>query len=304
MVSNDRHMRILIAGASGLIGRPLAAALRSLGHEVRRLVRARPWPDATRPAGEYWWDPPAGRVEDRAFEGVDAVINLCGSPIGMRWSAARKQMIIDSRVEPTDVLAEEVAERGVPALLNASGITYYGETSDTVVDETSAAGRGFLAGLCQRWEAATGPAVRAGARVVHLRTGLVLAHGGLLGPLRPLFRLGLGARLGDGRQFMPWISLRDEIAAIRFLVEHATLSGPVNLCAPEPVTNAEFTRTLARVLHRPAPWRVPASVLRLAMGEAADELALISLRTMPAVLLKAGFSFTDTRLDQALAAAR
>lgn len=297
-------MRILITGSSGLIGRPLVAALRQSGHEVRRLVRVRPPVGAAHPADEYWWDPPAGRVEDRAFQGVDAVINLCGSPMGMRWSAARKQMIIDSRVEPTDVLAEEVAERGVPVLLNASGITYYGEASVTAADETTPAGKGFLAGLCQRWEAATGPAARAGARVVKLRTGLVLARGGLLGPLRPLFRLGLGARLGDGRQYMPWISLRDEIEAIRFLVEHETLSGPVNLCAPEPVTNAEFTRTLARVLHRPAPWRVPASALRLVLGEAADELALISLRAVPAVLAKAGFSFTDTRLDQALAAAR
>lgn len=292
-------MRILIAGSTGLIGRPLVSALRESGHEVRRLVRVRP-----PKAGEYRWDPPAGRIEDGAFDGVDAVINLCGSPMGMRWSAARKQMIIDSRIEPTEVLAEEVAERGVPALVNASGISYYGETGDTVVDETSAAGHGFLAGLCQRWEGATGPAVRAGARVVHLRTGLVLAHGGLLGPLVPLFRLGLGARLGDGRQFMPWISLTDEIAAIRFLVEHETLAGPVNLCAPEPVTNAEFTRALARVLHRPAPWRVPAAVLRLALGEAADELALTSLRAVPAALAKAGFSFADTRVDQGLAVAR
>lgn len=292
-------MRILIAGSSGLIGQPLVATLRAAGHEVRRLVRARSSADDA-----YRWDPPAGRVEDRAFEGVDAVINLCGSPMGLRWSAARKQMITDSRVEPTDVLAEEVAERGIPALLNASGISYYGETSDTAVDETSPAGKGFLPGLCQRWEAATGAAARAGARVVNLRTGLVLAHGGLLGPLRPLFRLGLGARLGDGRQFMPWISLRDEVAAIRFLVEHETVSGPVNLCVPEPVTNAEFTRSLARMLHRPAPWRVPAFALRLALGEAADELALMSLRVLPTVLTKAGYSFTDTRLDQALAAIR
>ncbi|WP_285487061.1 TIGR01777 family oxidoreductase [Amycolatopsis taiwanensis] len=289
-------MRILIAGSSGLIGRPLMAALRESGHEVRRLVRA-----SSPAAGEYRWDPPAGRVEDGAFDGVDAVINLCGSPMGMRWSAARKQMIVDSRIEPTDVLAEEVAEHGVPSLLNASAISFYGDTGETVVDETSAAGQGFLAGLCQRWEAATGPAVRAGARVVHLRTGLVLARGGLLGPLAPLFRLGLGARLGDGRQFMPWISLADEVAAIRFLVEHETLTGPVNLCAPEPATNAEFTRTLARVLHRPAPWWVPASALRLALGEAADELALMSVRAVPAVLTKAGFSFTDTRLERALA---
>lgn len=296
-------MRILIAGSSGFLGTPLTAALRDAGHEVRRLIRVQAHADRARQPGDYWWDPPTGRVEHGAFDGVDAVINLCGSPISMRWSAARKQIIIDSRVEPTDVLAEEVAEHGVSALINASGIHYYGETGDAVVDETSPAGTGFLAELCQRWEAATGPAVRAGARVVHLRTGIVLGAGGMLGPMAPLFRLGLGAQLGDGRQYLPWVSLRDDVAAIRFLTEHDSVSGPVNICAPEPVTNAEFTRTLAQVLHRPAPWRIPAAALRLALGEAADELALISLRAVPAVLRKAGFCGKDTKLDQALAAA-
>lgn len=290
-------MRILIAGASGLIGRPLVAELRASGHDVRRLVR-RP----SRSGDEFEWDPPAGRIDERAFDGVGAVINLCGAPIGRRWSAATKQMIVDSRVEPTDVLAEDVAEHGVPALINASAIGFYGDTGDRVVDENSPRGQGFLAGLCEAWEAATAPAARAGARVVNLRTGLVLAKGGLLGPLKPLFQFGLGGRLGDGRQYLPWIAISDEVGAIRFLTEHETVSGPVDLCAPEPVTNAEFTRVLAQVLHRPAPWRVPAVAIRAAFGEAGGELALVSQRAVPTVLREAGYSFACTELDRALAA--
>ncbi|HKS48901.1 MAG TPA: TIGR01777 family oxidoreductase [Amycolatopsis sp.] len=291
-------MRVLIAGASGLIGTPLVTALREAGHNVRRLVRRE-----ARAAGEYSWDPPAGRIDEHALDGVDTVINLCGYPVGMRWSAARKQMISDSRVEPTEVLAEAVAERGVPSLINASGINFYGDTGETVVDESCPRGQGFLAGLCENWEGATATASRAGARVVLLRTGIVLGPGGLLKPLKPLFRIGLGGRLGGGKQYMPWISLRDEVAAILFLVEHETLSGPVNLCVPDPVTNAEFTRTLARALHRPAPWWVPADALRIVLGEAADELALVSIRAVPQVLEKAGFAFADTDIDRALTAA-
>lgn len=291
-------MRILIAGSSGFIGRSLVAGLRAGGHEVRRLVRRAP-----QAGDEFAWDPPSGRIDERAFDGLGAVINLCGAPIGRRWSAATKQMIVDSRVEPTDVLAEDVAEHGVPVLINASGAGFYGDTGDRVVDETSPRGQGFLAGLCEAWEAATAPAARAGARVVNLRTGLVLGKGGLLGPLKPLFQLGLGGRLGDGRQYLPWIGISDEVGAIRFLAEHETVSGPVDLCAPEPVTNAEFTRALGRVLNRPAPWWVPAVALRAALGEAADELALVSQRAVPTVLREAGYSFACTELDQALAAA-
>ncbi|GAB3567235.1 TIGR01777 family oxidoreductase [Amycolatopsis endophytica] len=292
-------MRVLIAGSSGLLGSALVAALRDSGHDVRRLVRR----DA-RAADEHSWDPPAGRIDDRAFEDVSVVVNLCGSPMGLRWSAARKQMIRDSRVEPTEVLAEAVAEYRIPSLVNASGITYYGDTGDEVVTESAPRGNGFLAGLCGSWEDATAPAAEAGLRVVNLRTGLVLSgRGGLLGPLKPLFSLGLGGRLGDGRQYMPWISLRDHISAVRFLVEHETLSGPVNLCAPEPATNAEFTKALGRVLRRPAPWWVPGFALRAALGEVADEMALISQRAVPAVLEKAGFTFVHTDLDGALAVA-
>ncbi|MFD4250804.1 TIGR01777 family oxidoreductase [Amycolatopsis thermoflava] len=291
-------MRVLIAGSSGLLGSALVATLRDSGHDVRRLVR-RP----ARAADEHSWDPPAGRIDDRAFEDVTTVVNLCGSPMGLRWSAARKQMIRDSRIEPTEVLAEAVAEYRIPTLVNASGIGYYGDTGDTVVTETAPRGQGFLAELCEAWEAATAPATEAGSRVVNLRTGLVLSKEGLLGPLKPLFWLGLGGKLGDGKQYMPWISLRDHVSAMRFLIEHETLSGPVNVCNPEPATNAEFTRAMGHALRRPAPWWAPGFALRAALGEVADEMALISQRAVPAVLEKAGFTFVHTDLEGALAVA-
>ncbi|RZQ59432.1 TIGR01777 family oxidoreductase [Amycolatopsis suaedae] len=290
-------MRVLLAGSSGLIGATLARSLTANGHEVRRLVRRE-----TRGPDERNWDPPAGRIEPGAFDGVDAVINVGGAPMGLRWSAARKQMIVDSRVEPTEVLADAVAEHGIPVLVNASAVGFYGDTGSTVVDETAPNGEGFLAGLAARWEAATAPAAKAGARVVLARTGLVISGaGGLLGTLKPLFLLGLGGRLGDGKQFMPWISLTDEVAALEFALTHAKVSGPVNLTAPTPVTNAEFTRAFARALGRPAPWWVPGPALRVALGEQADEMALVSQRAVPEVLRGAGFRFTHTELDAALA---
>lgn len=292
-------MRVVVAGSSGLIGGALVARLRAAGHDVRRLVRRRP-----RDADEREWNPPAGRIEPGAFDGVDAVVNLCGASLARgRWSASRKQVLTDSRVEPTEVLAEAVAETGVPVLVNASGIHYYGDTGDREVDESAPTGSGFLATLCAAWEAATEPASRAGARVVLLRTAPVLSrHGGLLGQLTPLFRLGLGGRLGDGRQYMPWIGLADHVDVIRYAVEHHDLAGPVNAASPHPVTNAEFTRALARVLHRPAPWVVPAAALRAALGEAADDMVLTGPRAVPRALTRAGFRFTHPDLDDALAA--
>ncbi|MTD58285.1 TIGR01777 family oxidoreductase [Amycolatopsis pithecellobii] len=289
-------MRVLVAGSRGLIGNALVEALNDAGHEVRRLVRGN---------GEYSWDPPAGRIDDNALKGVDAVVNLCGSTMVTRWSAARKQLIADSRIEPTEVLAEAVAEHGIPVLLNASGVNYYGDCGAIVVDESTPVGEGFLAHLCETWEAATAPAARAGARVVSVRTGLVLSRrGGLLGPLKPLFRLGLGGRLGNGAQYQSWIAERDEIGAIRFLLEHDSVAGPVNLTGPEPVTNTEFTRALGRALHRPAPWWVPGPALRLALGEAADDMVLASVRAVPTVLRQAGYRFEHSTVDSALAAAQ
>jgi len=292
-------MNIVVAGSSGLIGTALVAGLLDAGHRVTRLVRRAPAaPD------ERGWDPPAGRIDDGALAGADAVVNLCGTPIaGRRWSHARKQVLLDSRTEPTDVLATAVVEHDVPVLVNASAVGFYGDTADRVADESTPSGIGFLAALCRRWEAATQRAVDGGVRVVRLRTGHVLARGGgLLGALTPLFSLRLGARLGDGRQYMPWIHLGDHVAAIRFLLERGDVAGAVNACSPHPVTNTEFTRVLAGTLNRPAPWFVPRMAIRVAIGDGGDEI-LYSQRTVPKVLADNGFEFRYPTLTNAMAAA-
>lgn len=293
-------MRVLVAGSSGLIGTALVAHLRETGHEVSRLVRRRPAaPD------ERGWDPPAGRIDEGALDGVDAVVNLNGVGIADRpWSGARKQQVRDSRNVPTEVLAQAVARHGTPILLSGSGINFYGDTGDRPVDENAPIGAGFLAEVCRDWEAATAPASAAGARVVLLRTAAVLSPaGGVLGPLRPLFRLALGARLGSGRQYFPWISLEDEIGAIRFLAERADIAGPVNLVGPEQVTNAEFTGALAAAMHRPAPFAVPAFVLKAGLGQLAEEMLLTGPRAVPATLQAAGYPFRHPTLADALGAA-
>ncbi len=298
-ISNDRVMRVVVAGSSGLIGTGLVAALRRSGDEVIRLVRREP-----AGADERRWDPPAGFLEPNALAGVDVVVNLCGAGIGSkRWTEARKQVLRDSRTTPTEVLATAVAEQGVGTLVNASAVGYYGDTGDTLVDETTTTGAGFLASLCQEWEAATSAAQAAGARVVRVRSGLVLSgHGGLLASVRPLFSLFLGGRLGSGKQYMPWISLADEVAAIRYVAEHDTLSGPVNLTGPAPVTNTEFTRALGSALGRPAPWVIPGFALKAILGEFAGEGLLSGQRAMPNALERAGFSFVHRSLADALAA--
>lgn len=292
-------MRVMIAGSSGLIGTSLVPHLRHLGHEVLRLVRREP-----RAPDERGWDPPAGQLDDGALDGVDAVVNLCGVGIAdRRWSGARKQAIKDSRVEPTEVLAAAVAAQRIPTLINASGINYYGDTRDRQVDETAPAGSGFLAEVCRDWEAATA-AAQAISRVVLLRSGAVLSpSGGILGRLRPLFALMLGGRIGTGQQYFPWISLDDEVGAITFLLEHAEVSGPVNLVGPEPVTNAQFTEALGRTLNRPTPLPVPGAALKAVLGEAAEELILTGPRAVPAVLERAGYQFRHRTVAEALAAA-
>ncbi|WP_158840491.1 TIGR01777 family oxidoreductase [Saccharothrix deserti] len=291
-------MRVVIAGSSGFIGTSLVAALRGAEHEVLRLVRRRPSaPD------ERGWDPPAGRIDAGALDGVDVVVNLCGTGIAdKRWSDARKQVLLDSRTVPTEVLAAAVAEHGVPVLVNASAIGYYGNTGDEVVDESRPSGTGFLAGLCRQWEAATAPAEQH-ARVVRLRTGLIIGpSGGLFGKIKPLFSFFLGGRVGDGRQYMPWISFDDAIAAIRFVIEH-DVSGPVNITAPSPVTNAEFTRTIGHALHRPTPWVAPAFALKAVLGDIAEEGLLAGQRAIPRVLEQRGFQFLHPALGAAVAAA-
>ena len=293
-------MRVVVAGSSGLIGTALVADLRHAGHEVLRLVRR-----ASAAPDERGWDPPAGHIDDGTFDGVDAVINLNGAGIGDRlWSGSRKQLLRDSRNVPTEVLATAVARHRVPTLLSASAVGYYGDTGSRLVDETARSGAGFLAEVCRNWEAAAAPAAEAGARVVLMRSAAVLApHGGLLGRLRPLFALMLGGRIGTGRQAFPWISLDDEVGAIRFLLERDDVAGPVNLAGPEPATNADFTSALAEVLHRPAPFVVPAVALRAVLGQLAEELVLTGPAVVPAVLQKHGYAFRHLTIRDALQAA-
>jgi uncharacterized protein (TIGR01777 family) len=289
---------VAIAGSSGLIGSALTSALRAADHRVLRIVRRAP-----SSADEVFWNPDTGEFDPDALHGVDAVVNLCGVSVGdKRWSGAFKQSLRDSRIGPTEVLSNAVIAAGVPALVNASSVGFYGDTRGRVVDETSQPGSGFLAGLCVDWEAATETAQHAGTRVVLLRTGLVLSPaGGLLSRIKPLFSLGLGARLGNGKQYMPWISLEDEVRALLFAIGHDDIVGPVNLTGPAPVTNAEFTAALGRAVNRPTALLVPGFVLRTALGEFADEGLLGGQRAIPAALERAGFEFQHNTIREALA---
>jgi uncharacterized protein len=288
---------IAIAGSSGLIGSALTAALRAADHRVLRIVRRAP-----SNSDELHWNPENGEFDVDAIGHVDAVVNLCGVNVGQRrWSGAFKQGLRDSRIAPTEVLAHAVAEAGVGTLVNASAVGYYGNTKDRVVDENHRAGKGFLAQLCEDWEAATLPAQYGGARVVLARTGLVVAPaGGVLGRLRPLFRTGLGARLGSGRQYMSWITLEDEVRALLFAISNTALSGPVNMTGPAPVTNAEFTTAFGRAVNRPTPLMLPGFAVRAALGEFADEGVLTGQRAIPAALERAGFQFHHTTIGEAL----
>lgn len=291
-------MKVAVTGASGLVGRALVRSLRDDGHEVVRLVRKEP-----SAADEARWDP-FGAIDTKALDGADAVVNLAGAGIGdHRWTESYKRQIRDSRVVGTRNLAETLA--GLTAkprvLVSASGMNFYGDTGDRETDESAPAGAGFLADLARDWEAAAAPAADAGIRVVHPRSGHVLAKdGGLLGRLLPLFKLGLGGKLGSGRQWMSWIARDDHIAALRFLID-GDLTGPVNLTAPNPVTNAEFTKALGRAVGRPAIFTVPPLALRVALDGLADEGALINLRIVPGRLTAAGFAFRRPELDGALA---
>ena len=289
---------IAIAGSSGLIGSALTSSLRALDHRVLRLVRRPP-----AHADDVFWNPDTGECDPSALRDVDAVVNLCGVNVGSkRWSGAFKQSLRDSRIGPTEVLSGAVADAEVPVLINASAVGYYGDTRDRVVDETAPVGNGFLAGLCEDWEAATALAEQSGARVVLARTGLVLGpSGGVLNRLKPLFSFGLGARLGNGRQYMPWISLDDEVRALLFAIDNSDVSGPVNLTGPAPVTNAEFTSAFGRAVNRPSALSVPGIALRTVLGEFADEGLLGGQRAIPAVLERAGFEFHHNTIGEALA---
>jgi uncharacterized protein len=292
-------MNILVSGSHGLIGTALGTALMARGHRIARLVRT---PDPSAP-DQVAWDPAAGQIDARAIEGIDAAIHLAGeSLVAGRWTAARKARIRDSRVQGTRLLAGALARltKKPETLICASATGYYGDRGDEILVEESAPGAGFLAGVCREWEAAAEPARAAGIRVAHLRSGVVLSPtGGALARLVPVFRLGLGGRLGNGRQFMPWITLDDEIEAIVHVLTRGDLRGPVNLVSPIPVTNREFTAALGRVLRRPTLFPVPEGMLRLALGEVAGEL-FASQRVHPARLLGTGYTFRHPELESAL----
>ena len=294
---------ILLSGASGMMGSALQIALRNSGGDVRQLVRRTPV-DAT----QVFWDPAASRpVRLDALEGADAAIHLSGANVAVhRWTAKYKREIASSRIDSTRALAVALAglQRPPRVLLVASATGIYGDRNEELLDESSPPGDGFLSGICQMWEQASEPTTRAGIRVVHLRFGVVLSRGrGALGKMLPAFRLGLGGRLGSGRQWMSWIAIEDAVAAAEFLMNTPAIAGAVNLTSPHPVRNAEFAQTLARCLHRPALVAVPAWALRLALGEMAEEALLASARVEPAKLLIAGFRFKYPHLDQALTAA-
>lgn len=292
-------MRIAVSGASGLIGSGLCERLAAAGHEVLKLVRRN-----TDEPRHIAWDPEAGTMDPGPLERLDAVVHLAGEPIAAgRWNAARKARIRDSRGRGTRLLCDTLARLQAPprALICASAIGIYGDRGDTLLDESSPPGEGFLADVCREWEAAADPARDAGIRTVHVRIGIVLSReGGALGKMLTPFRLGLGGIVGSGRQYWSWIALDDLVSAIVFAIETEELSGPVNGTAPNPVTNREFTRILGRVLRRPTIFPLPAFAARLALGEMADELLLGSQKVIPAQLQKAGFRFAYPDLQPAL----
>ena len=291
-------MRILLTGSSGLIGRTLLADLTSAGHQVVCLVR--------QPlcANGCFWQPEHDLVQIDPDIQLDAVIHLAGAGIAEgRWTRRRKQLIRHSRVHGTAVLCRHLAQLAHPPrmLLSGSAIGFYGATRAQTVDESAPAGAGFLAEVARDWEAATQPAQAAGIRTIHLRTGIVLSpHGGALKNLLLPFRLGLGGRIGHGQQYMSWVSLADISRMMQFLLAQETLSGPVNLVAPNPVTQQVFAHTLGRVLRRPTYLPLPASAARLLLGEMADALLLTSQRVQPQVLQAAGYSFAAAELEPAL----
>jgi uncharacterized protein len=289
-------MKVVITGSHGLIGTALGTALESGGHDVVRLTRG---------GGPMSWDPSRGQLDVAALAGVDAAVNLAGAGIGdKRWTPSRKEEIARSRTASTDLLCRGLAALNPKpsVLVSGSAVGIYGDRGDEILDEDSPIGSGSLVDIAREWEEATAPASQAGIRVARIRTGIVLSRsGGALKRQLPLFRLGLGGRLGSGRQYVSWITLEDEVGAIIHALTNASLAGPVNLTAPNPVTNADFTRALARALGRPAVLSVPSFALGVALGqEMTEEMLLASARVMPDRLQASGFQFKHPDLPEAL----
>jgi uncharacterized protein len=293
-------MRVLLTGASGLVGKSLTPHLLARGWQVVAMTRS---PEAGR-ADFPKWDPGGGRLDPAVLEGYDAVVHLCGENIAAgRWTSARMTRIRDSRVQSTRLLCEGMSRIAHPprVLGSASAVGYYGNRGTELLTEDSPSGSGFLAGVCREWEAATAPAQQCGVRVVHLRFGMILSPvDGALARMLPVFRLGAGGRLGDGAQYQSWIALDDAVAAVGHALATEGLSGPVNVVAPESMTNQQFTRILGRVLRRPTFLRAPAFALRAVLGLMADDVLLASIRALPQRLSATGFAFRYPRLEPAL----
>ena len=296
-------MKILISGSSGLIGSAAATALKSDGHDVVHLVR----PGKTPNPGDVQWDPMRATVDVAGLEGIDVVIHLSGAGIADgRWTEERKQLLRSSRIDTTRVLVDSLSrlKQKPRVLIVASAIGYYGSRGDEILTESSANGTDFLALVCRDWEAEASRAAETGVRTIMLRTGIVLSgKGGALPKMLTPFKFGVGGRLGSGQQWMSWIAIEDVVGIIRHAIANEQVSGPVNVVAPNPVRNEEFTRLLAGMLHRPAIFPAPAFVLRLAMGEMADAVLLSSDRVKPGQMLAAGYKFRFEILEPALRAA-
>lgn len=291
-------MRIGISGSTGLVGSALVSYCASEGHPITRLVRS------GTSSSDVVWDPSRGQLDASRLEGLEAIVHLAGENIaGRRWNAEQKARIRDSRVLGTQLLSQALAGLRQPprVLISASAIGFYGNRGDEMLDEKSTSGQGFLPEVCHEWEAATQPAEKAGIRVVHLRFGIILSpKGGALAKMLTPFRLGLGGRLGNGSQWMSWLSLDDAVGCVYYALRTDGLSGPINAVAPTAVTNQEFTKTLGKVLRRPTIFPMPGFMARLAFGEMADELLLSSTRVAPRVLLGSGYRFRHANLDHAL----
>jgi len=290
-------MKIAIAGASGLVGSALINALVAEGAAITRLVRGAP------KSGVIEWHPNQDQLNSQMLEGFDVIVNLAGESVaGSRWTDDQKRKIRDSRVSGTNLLSEAIARMSAKpsAFICASATGIYGDRDDEILDEQSESGGGFIAGVCREWEKACEPAIKAGVRVVNLRLGPVLARtGGMLAKLLTPFKMGMGGKVGSGKQYISWVALDDVVSAIKLAISDQSIRGPLNIVSPNPVTNEEFTRTLGHVLNRPTALAVPAFAARLAFGEMADEMLLASQRVTPKKLLQANFTFQYPDLESA-----